>query len=242
MFTHAPITDLGQPVEIAIVPQPRRLEISLAQSRSDLQGAFEILYNSYVRAGLIDENPHQVRVTPFHLLPTTEVIVAKLQDTVTSTLTMVADSPSGLPMDKMYGAELDSFRKSGLQLAEVGCLADRRRSPVRFIKVFGELARLAVQVAESRGIGALVVVAHPRHERFYTRSFGFKRFGDVKDCPYVNGNPAVAMILEFARIQRSAWHDCLFGNPYAENMYSREPRNHEILEYMSQLLDSTMRK
>jgi hypothetical protein len=240
MFTNAPITGLGQAIEVTVVPEPRRLEISLAQSRSDLQGAFQILYHSYVRAGLIDENPLQVRLTPFHLLPTTEVVVAKLQNTVTSTLTLVVDSPAGLPMDEMYGDELDRFRSQGLRLAEVGCLADRRRSPVRFIKVFGELARLSVQVACARGIGALVVVAHPRHERFYTRSFGFERFGTVKECPYVNGNPAVAMILEFARIQRTEWHQCLFGNPYTHRAFSRAPWDQETLDYLQQLVNATV--
>ncbi len=235
-FSIAPITDLGQPIEVAIASPRRRLEISLAQSRSELIGAFQILYNAYVRAGLVNENPHQVRLTPFHLLPSTEVIIAKLVDTVTSTLTLVADGDSGLPMDDMYGSDLDCIRQSGLRIAEIGCLADRRHSPIRFIKVFGELARLVVQVARNRGIGALVVATHPRHAGFYTRSFGFVQFGDVKQCPYVKGNPAVGMMLNFGRIRETALHECLFGNPYEERLLSREPWDKETTEYFTKLL------
>jgi len=230
---------LGQQVEVVVASQPRRLEISLASSLSDLLGSFKILYQAYIRAGLVNENKQQVRLTPFHLLPSTEVVIAKLEETVTSTLTMVSDSPAGLPMDNMYHEELKGIRQSSIRLAEIGCLADRRQSPVRFVKVFGELARLAVQVASSRGIGALVVATHPRHAGFYTRSFGFEQFGGIKGCPYVKGNPAVAMILNFDRIRGTALYDCLFGNPFEETLLTREPFDDAVLAYLRSLLDST---
>lgn len=228
---------LGQQVEVVVAAQPRKLEISLARSVSDLMGSFKILYDAYVRVGLVNENPHQVRLTPFHLLPSTEVIVAKLGEIVTSTITMVPDSDAGLPMDNMYGEELDRLRKSGLQIAEIGCLADRRRSPIRFIKVFGELARLAVQVASSRGIGGLVVATHPRHAGFYSRSFGFQQFGGIESCPYVKGNPAVGMLLDFNRIRNTELHDCLFGNPFEEKSLVRKPWDSETLGHLRRLLE-----
>jgi hypothetical protein len=230
---------LGQQVEVVVASQPRRLDISLARSRSDLLGAFKILYQAYVRAGLVNENPYEVRLTPFHLLPSTEVVIAKLAETVTSTITMVPDDDAGLPMDNMYGDELNRIRESGLRIAEIGCLADRRQSPVRFIKVFGELARLACQVARNRGIGGLVVATHPRHAGFYSRSFGFQQFGEIKGCPYVKGNPAVGMLLDFGRIRETALYECLFGNPFPETLLSREPWDIETLEYLSKLLELT---
>jgi hypothetical protein len=227
---------LGQQVEVVVATQPRRLEISLAKTLPELLGSFKILYQAYARAGLVNENPHEVRLTPFHLLPSTEVIIAKLAETVTSTLTLVADSDDGLPMEDMYGDELDRIRQSGLRVAEIGCLADRRQSPVRFIKVFGELARLAVQVAAHRSIGGLVVATHPRHAGFYSRSFGFQQFGDIRGCPYVKGNPAVGMLLDFGRIQGTALHECLFGNPVDQKLLVREPRDPETLEHLNKLL------
>ncbi len=230
---------LGQQVEVVVTSQPRRLEITLARSLDDLLGSFKILYQAYVRAGLVNENPHELRLTPFHLLQSTEVVIAKLGETVTSTITMVSDSPAGLPMDDMYHEELEAIRQLGTGLAEIGCLADRRQSPIRFVKVFGELARLAVQVASNRGIGALVVATHPRHAGFYTRSFGFEQFGGVKGCPYVKGNPAVAMILNFDRIRGTTLHDCLFGNPFEPNQLLRQPWDQATLDQLRNFLDST---
>jgi hypothetical protein len=166
-----------------------------------------------LKAGLVTENASQLRVTPFHLLPTTEVFVAKCADEVISTLTMVADTAIGLPMDSMYSAELAELRKSGLRLAEMGSLADQRNLPIRFINIFELLARLIVQVARVRGIDTLVLAVHPRHAKFYMRSFGFETLGGLTICPYAEGNPAVALILEFRRIMGTRFGEKLFGTP-----------------------------
>jgi hypothetical protein len=190
------------------------VEVALARDDSELIAAFQLLYTSYLNAGLARENASQIRVTPFHQLPTTEVFVAKCSSEIISTLTMVPDGEMGLPLDTMYAPEVAALRQAGLRLAEIGCLADRRSSPVRFVKVFGELARLVVQVASQRGMDALVLAAHPRHAKFYIRSFGFEPFGGLKYCPYAEGNPAVALVLEFQRIRGTRFNEQLFGNPF----------------------------
>jgi hypothetical protein len=238
MFTIAPITNLGQSIEVATAPQPRRLEISLARSRSDLIGAFQILYNAYVRAGLASENPHMLRLSPYHLLPTTEVFVAKLGDTVTSTMTLVFDSDAGLPMDAIYHDEISKLREAGCRIAEIGCLADRRKSAVRFIKVFGEFARLLAQVTRLHEIDSVVVATHPRHAGFYERSFGFRQLGELKTCPYVKNHPAVALIFEFERVRNTPLYDCLLGGSYDQTKLTRPPRDQETIRYLQSVLES----
>jgi hypothetical protein len=211
----------------------RPVEISLARTRSDLIAAFRLLYNSYVRAGLVSENDQKLRLTPYHLLPTTEVFVAKCGGDVISTLTMVADSEMGLPLESMYGGEVAELRRTGLVLAEMGCLADRRESPARFMKVFSQLARLVVQVAEVRGINALVAATHPRHARFYIRSLGFRKFGELQSCPYAEGNPAVALVQEFAALRGTRLEERLFGNPFSPERLIRthwEPATRQYLQ------------
>ncbi len=190
-----------------------QFQVELVRDYSDLLAAFHLVYKAYLSAGLVAENESQLRVTPFHLLPTTEVFVAKCADEVISTLTMVADTEFGLPMDSMYATELAELRKSGLRLAEMGSLADKRSLPVRFINIFELLARLIVQVARVRGIDTLVLAVHPRHAKFYMRAFGFESLGGLTICPYAEGNPAVALVLEFRRIQGTRFDEKLFGNP-----------------------------
>jgi hypothetical protein len=154
-----------------------------------------------------------LRVTLYHLLPTTEVLVAKLGGEIISTLSLIADGYLGLPMQSMYTKEINQLREEGLRPAEVGCLADRRQSPIRFFEMFSHLARVLVQVAHARDIDALVIATHPRHARLYRRAFGFEELGEVTDCPYAQGNPAIALIWRFSEQQGTQLWDQFFKDP-----------------------------
>ncbi len=206
-------------------------QVSLARSKEDLTQAFRLLYTSYVSAGLTSINSLKMRVTPYHVLPTTEVFVAKAADEVVATMTMTADSDAGLPMDKMYGNEVTELRGSK-RVAEMGCFADRRESPFRFMRVFSELAKLVVQVAQARGVDALVLAAHPRHAKFYARTLGFQPFGGLTSCPYAQGNPAVALVMDFERLRGSATHARLFGDPLEAKQLEPTKWSFETREYV----------
>ena len=76
------------------------------------------------------------------------------------------------------------------------------------------MSRLLAQVAAARGIDALVVATHPRHARFYIRYIGFEKIGDVSNCPYAQGNPAVALLMDLGRRHRDPeWNERYFGEP-----------------------------
>lgn len=207
------------------------LTFSLARSRDDLTQAFRLVFEMYRTAGLVGDKPSGTRLTPYHLLPTTEVLVAKLDQVATTTVSMIGDGYLGLPMESMYPSQLNELRKQGLNIAEIGCLADRRNSPVRFIETFAELGRLLGQVARARGIDAFVVALHPKHARLYKRVMGFRQIGDLSDCPYANGNPAVALLLKFDEHEGTPLYDRYFGNPYPQKdlalyRWDRETREH----------------
>jgi hypothetical protein len=205
--------DFGQQHAAAQIRLRNQFEVELVRNFPDYLAAFHLVYRSYLSAGLVAENASQLRITPFHLLPTTEVFVAKCANEVISTLSMVADTAHGLPMDSMYATELTNLRSSGLRLAEMGSLADRGSLPIRFVNIFEMLARLVCQVARVRGIDTLVMAVHPRHAKFYMRSFGFESLGGLTICPYAEGNPAVALSLEFRRIMGNRFGEKLFGSP-----------------------------
>ena len=192
----------------------QRLQFGLARSRSELTDAFRLVFDSYYDAGLVTQKPSGIRLTPHHLMPTSEVLVAKLDGTVTSTLSMFGDGYLGLPMETMYPEQIDSLRDRGLRLAEIGCLADRRNSPVRFIDTFVQLGRLLAQICDVRGIDALVAVMHPKHARLYQRVMGFRQIGDLSQCPYANDNPAVAVYMRFEDHRGTPLWDQYFKDPW----------------------------
>ena len=58
------------------------VEYKIANSREERAAAFRLVYDAYLKGGLGEPNPHQMRVTPYHLLPGTEVFIAVLEGKV----------------------------------------------------------------------------------------------------------------------------------------------------------------
>lgn len=175
--------------------------IKIATTRRERTGAFELAYRSYLQAGLCGPSPVGMRITPHQLSECTDVFVAILRGEVISTLSLVRDGELGLPMESLYPDEVRQRRAAGLRLAEVSCLADRRREVARFFGLFSDLARLMTQTAEHDGIDQLLIAVHPRHARMYRRAMGFEQIGDYREYATVNGNPAVALCLDLAYVR-----------------------------------------
>jgi hypothetical protein len=175
------------------------IDIKVAATRAERRDAFELVYSAYRRAGLCAENPFGLRFTPYQVLPSTDIFIAKFQGEVISTLSLVRDGELGLPLEDIYGEEVASRRAAGVKLAEVSCLADRRESPRRFFDLFCDMSRLMAQVARTQGVDELLVAVHPRHAAIYGRYMAFEPMGDRRDYPTVCGSPAVALSLNFDR-------------------------------------------
>lgn len=214
-----------------------QIEHSLARSRADLEEAFRLVHHSYVRAGLDPGNDSRIRLIRHHFLSSTEVVIAKHNGVIVSTATLIGDGDLGLPAESMYGEEIRAMQSRGLRIAEVGCLADRRKSPARFIQMFKWMSTLIAQAAEARGYNALVAATHPRHSRFYTRRLGFEVFGEIKECPYAQGNPAVAMVLDFEAKRGSEIHDHLFGKKYTAQQLAPHPWDSETRQHFGEIID-----
>ena len=142
-----------------------------------------------------------MRVTPYHLLPTTSVMVARYANQVISTLSLIEDGDLGLPLEQIFASQVHERRQQGLVLAEVSCLADRRKHIQRYFSVFVRLCRLMIQCARSRGVDEVLVAVHPRHVRFYTQYLAFDQIGDERPYPLVRNHPAVALSLDLKRLE-----------------------------------------
>jgi hypothetical protein len=141
-------------------------------------------------------------------------------------VTLVCDGKLGLPIDSVYRQEVTRFRQAGKTLGEVSCLADQSNSTNK--KTFPrciELFRLMVQTARARGVDALVVAVNPRHVRFYERYLAFERFGTEAAYPAVCDEPAVALVLDFQRIDRElpTNYGRFFGEPIRRDLLASHP-------------------
>ncbi len=171
---------------------------AMATNFQDRTEAFRMTHDAYVEAGLGSASKSGLRVTRFQLLPESRIFLSRVLEQPIATVSMIPDSEHGLPMESIYPYELAALRDRGYWVAEVGCLADRRKDPRRFVENFCELTRLMAQYAQLRGIDGFVVACHPRHAKFYKSFMCFEEIGGVVDYPMVKNRPAVALFLNFA--------------------------------------------
>lgn len=222
--------------------QQTRTEISVAWSPDEVKSALGLVYQAYHREGLIAPNRYEMRVTPFHLLGTTEVLVAKSQGEIACTLTLVRDGKLGLPMESVFGSEVAIRRELGVRCAEATCLADRRANPERSFPLVSKLMSFIIQCAAYRGVDELLIAVHPRHAPFYEKYLGFDLINDVEQrYEAVCDNPAVALSLDIQRLQMSATpaYRRVFGKPFSNDRFHRQPLSANLLAELSTIVQQT---
>lgn len=176
------------------------LEVRVASSIEDYVGAARLIHDGYVRRGLCTSHGSGVRLTPFSALPSTIVFVAFRRGELVGTISLVTDSSLGLPMEKIYGEEVDSVRRQGRRIAEVGSLCVARE--YRGLGVT-YLLNKAMQLCAARllGVQDLMIAVHPDAADLYEATLCFDRIGGVKQYPSLNRSaPAAPLRLRLAEL------------------------------------------
>src|SRR5258708_5172411 len=124
----------------------------IAGTHHDRIAAFELVYRKYVESELIQPNRFKLRVTPYHLLPTTNMFVATEGSRVICTVTLIGDGELGLPMESIYPGVILERRRKNLYVGEVSCRAFEPMPLSKFMLVFMQLTRLLAHHARSYGM------------------------------------------------------------------------------------------
>lgn len=213
--------------------------VRVARSRAEREGAFKILYRAYLQADLAEPNSHGMRVTPYHLLPSTSVFISEHESQIVATVTLCQDGCMGLPIESLYPEKIAELRASGAKLAEVCCLADRRRDAERGLDAMVSLTKLVFHLAQQQDVDYLLCVAHPRHGRFYKRATGMVAFDEIRACPYVKNRPAEPLLLDLKQL--AAHPPRLYGKyfekDYADEALKHKPMTLDEVFHFSQFLD-----
>lgn len=112
--------------EMIKVPQDKEIQLTLAQTPEDFEAAFRILYDCYVESGSEAPHPSQLRVTPYHLLPTTHVLLAKVKGEIIGTVSIITDGAFGLPISKV--CDLRPLKLLSPRIAEISSLAIKKEA------------------------------------------------------------------------------------------------------------------
>lgn len=195
-----------------------KITYKVADTQQERAAAFRLAHDVYVEQGLMRPNRFQMRVLPHHLLPTTATFVALRGAQVVATLSLVGDGRLGLPLERVYGPEVDELRKPSTWLGEVSALASLPADCHTGMELVIGLMRLMAQFSQRHGLDHLLVAVHPRHAKLYRRAMGFQPLGAERVYPAVCNRPAVALHLDLSRLERAPAANValFFGEPIAD--------------------------
>ncbi|MFZ1982781.1 MAG: GNAT family N-acetyltransferase, partial [Desulfatitalea sp.] len=195
------------------------LWFEIAQTKQDLDQAFQILHEAYVKEGFTKPHASRRRITEYHALPSTTTLVAKHGGQVIATVSVIRDGPFGLPTDQVI--DLSRFRDKGERLGEVSSLAIRPdfrgRSGEVMYYLFKYLLRYSV---DCFGLDRWVIVVNPDRITLYESVLLFKPMhrSALKTYAFANDAPAVCATFNL-RTASARWKEVYAGQPDHKNIH-----------------------
>jgi GNAT superfamily N-acetyltransferase len=174
-----------------------RLELKIADTQTELEACFALLHDAYVASGFMRPHPSGLRVTPYHALPTTTTLCAKVDGQVVGTLSIVREGVFGFPMQAAF--DISSVRAKEGRIAEISALAIhprwRRTGGSILFPLMKFMYGYCTRYFDTRH---LVIAVNPAHIEMYESVLFFRRLEQqvVDRYDFVNGAPAVGATLD----------------------------------------------
>lgn len=177
---------------------PTHIIFKLAETKEELEQAFRVLHDAYVSQGYMDPHPSGLRVTKYHALPTTAVLIAK--DTrineVVGTVSIVRNTPLGLPLDAVF--PLEDLKQQYRHLAEVSSLAVKKEYRSDPAELLWPLLRYFYKyIREVMRVDAYVIGVNPSWHDLYVGILGFTKLNGFHSANYsfVNNAPVAGYLV-----------------------------------------------
>lgn len=181
---------------------PLELNFRIARTREDLEAAYRILHDSYVEMGYSEPEISGLRLTKFFALPTTTTLIACWNKRVVGTMSVIRQSPFGLPMEKAFS--LSQFSKCGEAIAEVSSLAIHQDFRLGRGRVLLPLCKFFYNyVRHYMNLDAVVIAVNPSWSDFYQGLLMFRPLSAeiVPNYGFANGAPAVGLYLNLKQAE-----------------------------------------
>lgn len=173
------------------------LQLKIAETREELEACFALLHNAYVASGFMKPHPSGLRVTPYHALPTTTTLCAKLDGEVVGTLSIVRDGVFGFPMQTAF--DISAVRAKPGQIAEISALAIhprcRKTGGTILFPLMKFMYEYCTRYFDTRH---LLIAVNPSHIEMYESLLFFQRLEaqEIDRYDFANGAPAVGATLD----------------------------------------------
>lgn len=176
-----------------------RFQIRLARSAKEYEDAFRLIHLAYAYQGIEPLRRLDLRVTEQHVLSEAVVLVAYEGEQLVGTISVTKDSPAKLPLDKDYGDEITTLRRSGAQISEIGSLAIVRRCWHSGLMPLLGLAASRV-CFRIHGSTHNVIGVHPKAAAVYHAMWNFHQLGNAHHHAELEA-PVIGLVQERSATQ-----------------------------------------
>ncbi|HLL19642.1 MAG TPA: PilZ domain-containing protein [Rubrivivax sp.] len=200
------------------LPRETDFELKIAETQSELEACFGLLHDAYVASGFMRPQPSGLRATPYHALPTTTTLCAKVGPRVVGTLSIVREGVFGFPMQTAF--DISAVRAKEGRIAEISALAVhpdyRKTGGAILFPLMKFMYEYCTRYFDTRH---LVIAVHPSKIELYESLLFFQRLPAqvVDSYDFANGAPAVGAALDLHEAP------ALF-----EQAYSRKPHRRNL--------------
>ncbi len=176
---------------------PKELHFEIATTEEQYLGALRILQECYLEKGYATANESKIRMTPYHLIPTTTVLLAYWKNEIVGTVSLIRDNSLGLPLEKIF--DLSDLRKENGVLCEISSLAIKKEFRGKDGQVFFPFMRYMWNLSyHFLDIDYFVIAVNPSMYELYESIYLFenlKRKSVVSNYDFANNNPAVGQYI-----------------------------------------------
>jgi hypothetical protein len=174
-----------------------RLTLGIASTQEDLEACFSLLHDAYVGSGFMRPDPSGLRVTPYHALPTTTTLLARFDNRIVGTLSIIREGVFGFPLQSVF--DLTDVRAQPGRIAEISALAVhpdfRNTGGTILFPLMKFMYEYCTKYFDTRH---LVIAVNPKHIDMYESLLLFQRLQAqvVANYDFVNGAPAIGATLD----------------------------------------------
>ncbi len=164
---------------------PAGVTIRLAETRREFEAANRLVYQNYVEDGFWEPDETKLETNKYLHSAHRVLWVAMIHGELIGTMSVIRDSPQGLPSDAGQPVLMDRLRANGEMLAEVSCVATQRTRAARQIVLF--LMAWGMQYCfHYEGLDRLVASCKPKHADFYESMLCFSKVSAPTFYDYSN--------------------------------------------------------
>jgi hypothetical protein len=127
----------------------------IANTKSEREESFKLVYDSYLNKNLISENSNKMRLLSHHLNPMTDIFIAKKDEEILYTVTLITDDSFNIPMESVFPQEIDNVRKKYKCISELSSLAGKNNrfdNKSNGFKIYTNLLSLVAQFSRRNEI------------------------------------------------------------------------------------------